>query len=604
MVALAAVLSCALLFGAPALAPAAAAASNPSVVPADGRLNTANYAATVTSVAWPATNDGQEPTPGRRFVRFTLEIAAPGQSVSPTSPAPTIAAALRWDGSSHPLSVSSLDDELQSGGGSSASASYVASVPNDTHDVDLVLSQGSFSQSFDLWSLRRVPPSPAVLYRDPGQTTLSATAPGPTTLSLSNPADGFTSTATLTLQSATLGFFAPSATTLAPSPDQAVLSVVLDAEFPDDPGDPAGSGHYLGATTPLPASLVTFTPAGASALAATLSDAGDTAGKGNSDDGLFDATYSFLVPATLSTGTLEVAAGSFTGAEFTLYTAEAGTTSLDISAPATLALSFPAPLPEAAQRTPPWVGRPDPPTAVASSAPGSNESGVSGGSHGFPIWVAIVIVLAVGAGVALVERRRRSGRLVAAAPSADGSAGEPTPGPPPAAAAAPVAHDEEGLDPDATSDAAAAGGAAVAVVRPVGAHEAPEASTPIAEGSSAASAPSKSAPRKSAPSKAVNFVGPRQLVGFPENSSRILEAILTYLLCHDTHHLSADQIALGMWPYGRARGEATRKTIQNNASALRNWIGAEHLPDAAVAGGYLIDGIAMDWRVDSAKTSA
>jgi hypothetical protein len=95
--------------------------------------------------------------------------------------------------------------------------------------------------------------------------------------------------------------------------------------------------------------------------------------------------------------------------------------------------------------------------------------------------------------------------------------------------------------------------------------------------------------------KAVHFVGPRRFVGFSENSSRILEATLTYLVCHDSHHLSADQIALGMWPYGRSRGDATRKTIQNNASALRNWIGAEHLPDAAVAGGYLIEGIDTDW---------
>ena len=87
--------------------------------------------------------------------------------------------------------------------------------------------------------------------------------PGPTTLALANPADGFTSVATLTLQSATLGFFAPSGTTLSPNPDQAVLSVVLDAEFPNDPGDPAGSGHYLGSTTPLPASMLTFTPTGA-----------------------------------------------------------------------------------------------------------------------------------------------------------------------------------------------------------------------------------------------------------------------------------------------------------------------------------------------------
>ena len=38
-----------------------------------------------------------------------------------------------------------------------------------------------------------------------------------------------------------------------------------------------------------------------------------------------------------------------------------------------------------------------------------------------------------------------------------------------------------------------------------------------------------------------------------------------------------------MWPYGRSRGmagETARKTIQNNASALRSWIGVEHLPDA------------------------
>ena len=546
-------------------------------MPADGRLNTANYAATVTSVAWPATNNGQEPTPGRRFVRFTLEVAAAGQSVSPTSPAPTLAAALRWDGSSHPLSVSSLDDELQGGSGSSASASYTASVPNDTHDVDLVVSQGTFSQSFDLWSLRRVPPSPAVLYRDPSQTTVSATAPGPTTLSLSNPADGFTSAATLTLQSATLGFFAPSATTLGPNPDQAVLSVVLDAEFPDDPGDPAGSGHYLGATTPLPASLLTFNPSGASAVPASLSDAGDTAGKGNSDDGLFDATYSFLVPATLSTGTLEVAAGPFSGAEFTLYTAESGTTTLDISAPATLALSFPAPAAEAAQRTPPWVGQPDPPTAVA---PGSHGPKGSGGTHGFPIWAAVVILLVIAAGVLLVQRRRRSGHLAAAA----------APAPRPSAPVVPAAQEREAPRPDATSDATsdtgdALGGAAVATPGAVAAEEAPEAGAPIVADSAA----------ESAQTKAVNFVGPRRFVGFSDNSSRILEATLTYLLCHDTHHLSADQIALGMWPYGRSRGEATRKTIQNNASALRNWIGAEHLPDAAVAGGYLIEGIDTDW---------
>ena len=463
----------------------------------------------------------------------------------------------------------------------------MASVPNNTHDVDLVLSQGSFSQSFDLWSLRRVPPAPSVLYRDPNHTTLSGTAPGPTTVSLSNPADGFTSSAAVTLQSATLSFFAPSGATLSPDPDQAVLSVVLDAEFPNDPNDPTGSGHYLGATTPLPASLLSFTPSGGAAITAVMSDAGDTTGKGTSDDGLFDATYSFLVPAALTTGTLDVAAGSFSGAEFTLYTAESGTTSLDITTPATLALSFPAPVAEAAQRTPPWVGQPDPPTAAGSSAAGSPRSSPTSGLPALPISVAIVLLALLALTVVLVQRGRRSHRLVAAAVSADAPARAPSAAPSPTTAVVPVPRDEEVPRPDATSDAAdTASGAALAAPGPDAAEEAPGTGGPIATGLS---------DEYGKPTKAVNFVGPRRFVGFSENSSRILEAILTYLLFHDTHHLSADQIALGMWPYGRSRGEATRKTIQNNASALRNWIGAEHLPDAAVAGGYLVEGIATDW---------
>ena len=71
---------------------------------------------------------------------------------------------------------------------------------------------------------------------------------------------------------------------------------MLDAEYPYDPNDLSGSGHYLGAQSPLPGSLLSFTPAGGTAVTATMSDAGDNTGKGNQDDGLFDAEYSFVVP--------------------------------------------------------------------------------------------------------------------------------------------------------------------------------------------------------------------------------------------------------------------------------------------------------------------
>ena len=113
-------------------------------------------------------------------------------------------------------------------------------------------------------------------------------------------------------------------------------------------------------------------------LPATLSDAGDNSGKGKNDDGLFDASYSFLVPASVTAGSINVAAGSFSGAEFTLYTAETGNTTIDVTAPASLPMSFPAVPTAALQHTPPWVGQPLPPTA-SSATPGSPSGSGSGG---------------------------------------------------------------------------------------------------------------------------------------------------------------------------------------------------------------------------------
>ena len=544
-VALAGALSCALL-GLVAPAAAAAGYSANSVVPADGRLNTPDYSAKVTAVAWPATNDGQEPTPGRRFVRLTLEVTAPNQSASPTSPAPSLSAALRWGGTSHPLSLSTIDNELGSGAGGasdSASASYMASVPNDTHDVDLVISEGTFSQSFDLWTLSRVPPSPAVLYRDPGETTIAGTAAAPTTLSLSNPADGFTSSADVTLQSATLGYVAPSGTALSPSPEEAVLSVILDGEFANEAGDPTGSGHYLGSTAPLPASMLSFTPSGGAAVPAAMSNVGDTTGKGNSDDGLFDATYSFVVPATLTTGTIAVADSAFTGAEFTLYTAESGTTTLDVTSPTNLELSFPALAAAAVQKTPPWVGQPVPATASASGASSGRSGG--GGSAGLPI-IAAVIALAVLAAVVVLFQRRRAQRTVAPATSGagpgDGAAAATATDTPPAGAAALVESD-------------------VVVPRP-------------------------SRPK-------VDVMGPLVLRPVPEGLEPRIISLYAFLVMHMDRAMTVDEIQVRSRPESDT-GDLNRKTVLNNLSKLRLWLGSEHFPEAKDRT-YLLRDIDCDW---------
>ena len=311
---------------------------------------------------------------------------------------------------------------------------------------------------------------------------------------------------------------------------------------------------------------------GGTAVPATISDAGDTTGKGNSDDGLFDATYSFLVPATLTTGTLEVAAGSFTGAEFTLYTAESGTTTLDVSAPATLALSFPAPVAEAAQSTPPWVGQPDPPTSAAStSAPGSHGSGGSSRSHGFPIWVAIVILLVVAVGVVLVERRRRSRRLAAASATASAPTCRRRPAPP----AAPSV--------DATSSCPSADDT-------VGAYPSP---TPRAAPSVERTTPEGRRPSTS--------WARDEFVGLAEHRAPASSRRSSPIWSSTTHHhLSADQIRSACGPSGSKRPTLSRKTIHNYALRAARLVGAEHLPDAQWPGGYLVEGIATDWAASSA----
>jgi hypothetical protein len=585
-IALVAVSSCVLL-GPAAWAEAAAGHSGNSVLPADGRLNTPDYHAMVTAVAWPARNGTQEPTPGRRFVRFTLEVSAPNQSASPTSPSPSLRAALRWDGTTYPLSLTTIDDELQAGvGGSSdtAAASFMATVPNDTHDVDLILSEGSFSQSFNLWTLSRVPPTPTVLYRDPSQTTIAGTAAGPAALALSNPSDGFTSSATVTLQSATLGYVAPTGTNLAPDPDEAVLSVVLDAEHPNDPNDPTGSGHYLGSEAPLPPSMLSFTPSGATAVPAVISDTGDTNGKGNSDDGLFDATYSFLVPAALTSGSLEVASGSFTGAEFTLYTAESGTTTLNVTVPATMALALPAPAAKSTQRTPPWVGQPNPPTSAATAnAATTSGPGRRHPSPGFPVWVATLILVALAIVAVFIERWRRSRRLATTSAAVSPAVAASEPSPPPVPAAPLVGTVPETMDV-AEHDAASVD------------DRVDNAQTVEDVGTTAAAAAVSDLARSGVPtdrSAALNVLGASEVVGLEIDSDRALVMeLFRYLVFHNHRHLRAAQIAIGLCPGGSR--ELDEKTVRNALTLLRRCIGPEHLPEGT-SSGYLIEGVRSDW---------
>ncbi len=501
---------------------------------------------------------------------FALSLSVKSDAI-PASGTLPISAHVTVGNQSQPLSLTAIGKEiLGSGTGNgwgSGSGRFTVSVPDTTHGVDLVITEGSFSQGFDLWTLTRTAPAPVVLYRDATMPTLAATSTTTGALALSNPADGFSDTAKVSVQSAVLGEFPPSGAGTPPSsPDQAVLSVVLDAEYPFDQNDLRGSGHYLGARSPLPGSLLTFIPAGDTAITATMSNAGDNANKGNHDDGLFDATYSFVVPADVTTGTLSVGAGSFSGTEFTLFSAEQGTTTLDIASPLTLALGFPAVSVDPHQPTPPWVGAPLPPTASATA---TATDGSAGGS--FPIWLVVLVLSLLAAGAVLLERRRRQLPLTTAVPSGgeterDSPVQEP-----------PVQEGTNLVKADAERSLVTRNGAELIVV-PADVTDAGDATEASAT-----------------PEPVVNVLGAVEITGLRRRSDRrIVDELLVYLVCHDRRHLRASQIRLRMWPTGSTREEVAEKTLGNYLSELQAGVGVEHLPEAGREG-YLLVGVASDW---------
>jgi hypothetical protein len=529
--------------------------------PTDGRLRGQDFAATVTGVAWPdrAIINGRTAlaTPGHRFVAFNLQLSENSLAVVPDGSDPAVTATVQWTHGSYVVPLATIPVNVTSApttSWTSGSAQFVAVVPNHLHTVDLVVHQGSFSQSFNLWTLHRDSIVPAVLYRDASRPTLSSPTAALTALTMTNPSDGFSSTAQVDVQSATLSYFAdPGVAGPAISPSQAMLNLIITAKYPFDPNDADGSGHYLGSLSPLPASLLSFTPKGAAAVTPTLSESGYTTGQAD-DDGLFDALYSFVVPASLTTGTLTIGPGSFTGTEFTLYTAEDENVPVDLAAPATVGIRFPALPVKASQKRPPWVGAALPQTAATSTSAG-NSSLTTPPSHGFPIWLAVLLVALLGAGVVVAQRLFAHRRLIAhVIPVVTPRTVTP----------APVD------DPVMTFT----GGEQVS-------------SVPVAPVSS---------PPTSAPLPMLGVLGPIAYDSYRQPPDRrIIEELLCWLVLHNAHSHNADEIQLALRPIESSRPEVARKTLHSYLSGLRQCIGADHLPDASGSAGYRITGIECDW---------
>ena len=345
-----------------------AEAASQGIAPSDGRLRGQDFTAVVSQVAWPQSvqsTTGVEYVAGngRRLVTFTVAVTQPTDDSGLLNAPTGVSAALKVGNASLPVSMTRINQEIAGGTSGSAETtgtdSFVASVPAVTHSVDLVLTEDGFSQSFDLWTLKRLPPSPTVLYRDQTSSSVTGTPSTPFHLSFTNPADGFTSTDNAQVSSATLSYFAPGQSLQTPkSPDEAYLILGLQSSYPDIPYGQPNSGHFFSSFNPMAGTELTFTPNGGSPVdGLSNSSVFSSTNAASDDDGLFDAVYFFTVPATTTGGTLTVNTGQQVGDEYTGFTGTGNSTIVNLTASATATLSFPAvPSSLPAQKKPPWVG--------------------------------------------------------------------------------------------------------------------------------------------------------------------------------------------------------------------------------------------------------
>jgi len=534
-----------------------------ATAPSDGRLRGQDFTAMVTDVAWPQSVPSTSGITyvagsGHRLVAFTVSVTQPTDDSGLLNAPTAVTAALQGGSARAPVSMTRISQQIAGGPSGSAETtgtdSFVASVPARAHSADLVLTEAGFSQSFDLWTLTRLPPSPSVLYRDPSSSTVTGMAAASFNLAFTNPADGFSSSDDAQLSSATLTYFAPDGSGTTPgNPSQAFLVVGIQSSYPNVPYGQPNSGHFFSSFTPLPGNRLTFTPTGGSALKGTSSTtAFSSTNAASDDDGIFDTLYWFSVPATTTAGTLTVTPGPATGTEYTGFTGTGNAVPIDVTAPATVSLNFPAgPSSLPAQKKPPWVGAPLPPTgtSAASSTTGSS----SGRGPGLPIGVAVGILALLAAAVTVVQRvRHRS-------PATAQAAAEPTTG----------VTDSDLESSEARSQLPGP------VVAP--------AVVPTEEGSN-----------ELVPT--VNVMGPLEIFGLLQRSDRrIVEELLVYLVLHDRRHLRVGQIQIGLRPVGSKRPEISAKTLRNYLYELRRCVGPDHLPEASAREGYLIQDVACDW---------
>ena len=277
-----------------------------------------------------------------------------------------------------------------------------------------------------------------------------------------------------------------------------------------------------------------------------------------------NAEYWFTVPAATTSGSIALTPGPVTGVEYTGFQG-AGEVPLTLTGTGSFAVDFPAPPTLATQKTPPWVGKAVPAaTTTTGSGNAASALGAGGTSDGiFPIWLAVVLVVAVAAVAVgterLVHRRRLAGAGLAATEVAAGTDAGGSQNAPPTV---PTAQ-----------------------------------STPRTTPPAAPTVPTEPPPLGGPGDLVVRVLGHVKVAGWEPPAERRagLEALCCYLALHAERPVGSDQLLAALWPAGDEGAETTRKTLRNNLSRLRQAVGVDHLPDAVTTGGYRLEGAVTDW---------
>jgi hypothetical protein len=408
-----------------------------STVPVNGELRGPDAQAVVTQGAWPYEADGYVANTGDRLVAFTVQLTEPTSDVTAfTSTGPTLS--LVVDGSPQSLDTGTISNGVGSASANAATGtgteSYVASVPNTTHDVELSMTDTGYTQSLSLWSLTRAPGAPAVLYDDPTSSSVTEQLGITKPVSLREPS-GTTHPVDVFVASAMLAAFKPASTDVTAPQGHAYLVLAMAA---NSTNAELNASNYLLNITPLPGSAVTFTSATGRRYVATRSNVTQP-DLSTSDDGMLDATYSFLVPSNTRRGAVSIAPATTSGYTYDSYLHSGAPETLGVSGPVRFSVSFPKPPSLQPQPKPPWFDQPLPPTGLPSES--------SSSSSGFPVGAAVVVLVLLVGAILLI--RRRLGAGVAPQPVAPSPRPAPEHSPSiPTRAPAMGSHDDTTLEVD------------------------------------------------------------------------------------------------------------------------------------------------------------